>query len=190
MLFFTVSLPRVPEQTQSPIYNPSSHSPFNQFSMPPPQATPPQQPLFLPQDLGSPGIQVPPGYFFIPGGWQNQLMHPNNGLLGSATTSQQHLVDAATAAQWAATRNAAAAAAAAQVLMGNNSMLKANAALGLKTPRLIGNMALNLSGSTNPKSNKSAQLREEVTIRNCDSGKSKTFLKSTKNMIINFSYGS
>jgi hypothetical protein len=75
-----VSLPQIPQQTQSPIYNPgASHSPFNQFSMPPPQPTPPQQQqqqqqqLFLPQDLGSPGIQVPPGYFFIPNNWQNQL---------------------------------------------------------------------------------------------------------------------
>uniref|UniRef100_A0AC34F084 K Homology domain-containing protein n=1 Tax=Panagrolaimus sp. ES5 TaxID=591445 RepID=A0AC34F084_9BILA len=94
------------------------------------------------------------------------------GAAAAATTSQQHLVDAATAAQWAATRNAAAAAAAAAALMGSNNMVKTNAALGLKTPRLIGNMALNLTNSiTNPKSNKSAQLREEVTIRNCDSGK-------------------
>lgn len=100
------------------------------------------------------------------------MLHHNNPLLGAATTSQQHLVD-----QWAATRNAAAAAAAAAALMGSNSMAKANAALGLKTPRLIGNMALNMgmagiNGPQNPKSNKSTQLREEVTIRNCDSGKS------------------
>lgn len=119
---------------------------------------------------------IPPGYFFIPAGtpgWQNQMIHnPATGILGGPPQSQ--LVD-----PWIASRNAAAAAAAATVLMGNTAMSRANATLGLKNPRIV-DMNLTTTPLVNPKSNKSAQFREEVTIRNCDSGKS--WLKNFKNL--------
>jgi len=163
-------LNRPEQQPQSPVTNstppifPNVHSNFNQFH----QQN--QQPLYIPPETSS-SINVPPGYFFIPAGnpgWQNQMMHNPPGILGAPP--QPQLVD-----PWTATRNAAAAAAAAAALMGGNGLGKSNAALGLKSPRLIGNMAMSLpgtpNGSLNPKSNKAAQFREEVTIRNCDSGK-------------------
>uniref|UniRef100_A0AC34QMR3 K Homology domain-containing protein n=1 Tax=Panagrolaimus sp. JU765 TaxID=591449 RepID=A0AC34QMR3_9BILA len=145
----------------SPIFTPTLHSPFNQFI--PPQQT---QPLFVPEMQQNPSA-IPPGYFFIPTGapgWQGQMLHnPAAGLLGGPP--QPQLVD-----PWTASRNAAAAAAAATVLMNGTAMGKANAALGLKNPRLVG-VNLTTTPPVNPKSNKSAQFREEVTIRNCDSGK-------------------
>uniref|UniRef100_A0A7E4UZ77 KH domain-containing protein n=1 Tax=Panagrellus redivivus TaxID=6233 RepID=A0A7E4UZ77_PANRE len=171
------SVPSVPIGA-NPLY---PNTMYSQFAVPPPQVQPPQPPqsLFMSQadvNQGPPPGNVPPGYFFIPAGnpngWNNQFgPHGMNG-------HHPHHIDPATAAQWAATRNAAAAAAAAAALMGGNGMNGGkNSALGLKSPRLIGNLAgLNLGGSVNasalnPKSNKAAQFREEVTIRNCDSGK-------------------
>ncbi|KAE9547358.1 hypothetical protein FO519_009430 [Halicephalobus sp. NKZ332] len=89
----------------------------------------------------STSIQVPPGYFFIPAG---------------APGWQNQMI-----------HNPGG-------ILGNPQGLGGPPQPQL-SPRLIGNMAMSLTGTPNgalnPKSNKSAQLREEVTIRNCDSGK-------------------
>lgn len=110
-------------------------------------------------------IPVSPGYCLIPagGGWSTQVA-PANPL----TTHGANLFGAANQAalrtiqnplgidpDWAS-RNAAAQLLAKQAT--------------LKNPRLVGTgLAV-----PNVKSNKSQQFREEITIRNSDSGKSKT----------------
>jgi hypothetical protein len=147
--------------TASP-YTPIPINPFNQY-------VPPPQQLFMHSEippttstLPTQPIPVSPGYFLIPagGGWSTQMV-PANPL----TTHGANLFGAANQAalrtiqnplgidpDWAS-RNAAAQLLAKQAT--------------LKNPRLVGTgLAV-----PNVKSNKSQQFREEITIRNSDSGK-------------------
>ncbi|KAI6183015.1 KH domain-containing protein [Aphelenchoides bicaudatus] len=139
-----------PVQQQQMTYQPVQMAPqqsFNNFAQPPPS-------LYLPPEIAA--NQGAPGYFLIPaaGAWTTSQMIPTN-LVPGAQFAPQMRQPHPNPHDWIS-RNAAVAAVSAH--FGK-----------LPSPNMMSQSAY-LPGS-NSKSSKLPQLREEVTIRNADSGK-------------------
>lgn len=145
---------------------------------------PPSQPLFMASDISASTstvaaqpVQAAPGYYLIPatGGWTPQTaavipQHPGAiGLLGPAPAAAAMRAMPTPAmvpdVDWG--NRQAAIAAVSAYLSGNPNPAVMNVKSGQPTSNRL----------PNSKSSKSLQFREEMTIRNSDSGKSRLNVK-------------
>jgi hypothetical protein len=177
----TTAVPESPSPMNTSMYaqmpmNPYSHHQF--------MAPPPTQPMFITSDMSPTtsniqpqAVQAAPGYFLIPatGGWTPQMTP-------SAPTMPQHpgglgIMGASPSA--AALRGIAANSIVPDIDWGNRQAAVAAVSAylaGNPGPALLAAKPSQTSSASNrsvqnTKSSKSPQVREEMTIRNSDSGK-------------------